>query len=136
MHLSLTRVGVQDFLVAPLHEGDYYLKDMAARSLVFERKTIKDFLASIPSRVGSQIKRCVSAYDRVILLLEGNWGISQDRHVTIGKSKQGWEAGPMWGKLYALQVTYPGLVVLTSPDQMGSARLIELFVRRATARGW
>lgn len=121
-----------DLIMLPC--GDFVITDREGIASAYERKTIADFLASIPERIDDQLSRCAKSYRHVSLILEGAWKVDKDGMVRTERRKTGWRAEAFWAKLGAVQARY-GVTLWPTPDQAGTVRLLDLLCRTAATRG-
>lgn len=86
----LVRLGIP-VSVARLEHGDLVIQAANGWLIAYERKHLSDMLQCMEDRrlSGFQLKQMRPVYDRVEIILEGNWGVGDNGEITV-PTRAGW----------------------------------------------
>ncbi len=127
--MLLQAVGAEQVRIDRLRTADFVFVDVCEHTVGVERKTASDFLNSFASgRLRDQLGRLVQEFHVPVLLIEGNFGLSEDGYVRVQGAKTGWRYGAIQMALFKMQGS--GIRVLHTGDLRGTADTLRVLHAR------
>ncbi len=122
-------VGVDNIRIDRMPTADFVFLDHCEHTVGVERKTTSDLLNSFASgRLRAQLARLVREFHVPVLLIEGNFGLSEDMYVRVSGATTGWRHGALQMALFSVQGA--GIRVLHSPDLRGTCDTLRVLYAR------
>jgi ERCC4-type nuclease len=122
------KAAVPDSDVVKLDSADFLVFDQGGKGIGIERKTTKDFLASLgDNRLLTQVSRMDDAYDLRFILVEGTFKIGPDKKTLLANGRTtGWRYGNVVGKLLSLILKHNFHILHTNglPETVDTLRII------------
>lgn len=108
-------IGQSDTDVVKLDSADFLCFDTSGAGIGIERKTARDFLASLgDNRLLTQVSKMDNSYAYRFVLVEGTFKIGPDHKTLIADRRStGWRYGNVIGKLLSLIIKHKFHVLFT-----------------------
>ncbi len=133
-HIALIGAIGPSFTSAALPCADYVITDRDGCTMGIERKTVTDLLGSLAdSRLWSQMGRVGAAHTYPTLLIEGQYTVSPDGLIIVGKRETKWNYTSVQMALVKLQQLHHP-IVLWSPGLIGTTAILRCLEQRASTK--